>query len=397
MKYLLLFSSIISILFDQPNLGAGLAIEDDSPPPMVCLADDYDEGDEYECLVEPYNDSPQYILLSTDILPYSPLLVRSPSPELAVVPYNYAQITSDKARVFSSLESAVEGDNVKRIIWKGYKYVSYNEMTFVNGKTFYNIGNGEWMRSADLSANVQPTRFMGVEVIKPPENKFGWVLFNNQTYREPGYNYSKYTGKWLERHQIIQVYETREVNGYEWYLVAPNQWVEQRKVALIDPRPKTPHGIENGRWIEINLFEQTLAVFEHRRLVYGTLVTSGSRAFYTRPGLFKIWDKLEVTNMQGGDSGSADVYYLEDVPWTMYFDQARGLHGEYWHDHLGYQSSHGCVNLSFVDAHWLFDWAEEGDWVYVWDPSGKTPVVPSLFSQLIEEQEKADTNFVPPE
>jgi lipoprotein-anchoring transpeptidase ErfK/SrfK len=75
----------------------------------------------------------------------------------------------------------------------------------------------------------------------------------------------------------------------------------------------------------------------------------------------------------------SDYYYLEDVPWTMYFDQARALHGAYWHNGFGVATSRGCVNLSPGDAQWLFHWAEEGDWVYVWDPSGETPTDPALY------------------
>ena len=40
---------------------------------------------------------------------------------------------------------------------------------------------------------------------------------------------------------------------------------------------------------------------------------------------------------------------------------------------LAIPQSHGCVNLSPGDAHWLYDWAEVGDYVYVFDPSGQTP------------------------
>jgi lipoprotein-anchoring transpeptidase ErfK/SrfK len=75
----------------------------------------------------------------------------------------------------------------------------------------------------------------------------------------------------------------------------------------------------------------------------------------------------------------SDAYYLEDVPWTMYFDEARALHGAYWHNGYGYPRSHGCVNLSPGDARWLYEWAELGDWVYVHDPSGLTPTDPSLY------------------
>jgi lipoprotein-anchoring transpeptidase ErfK/SrfK len=46
---------------------------------------------------------------------------------------------------------------------------------------------------------------------------------------------------------------------------------------------------------------------------------------------------------------------------------------------MGYKQSHGCVNMAIIDARWVFDWAELGDWVYVWDPSGETPTDPDLF------------------
>jgi len=79
------------------------------------------------------------------------------------------------------------------------------------------------------------------------------------------------------------------------------------------------------------------------------------------------------------EADRSDFYYLEDVPWTMYFDQARALHGAYWRQWFGWPGTHGCVNLTIGDARWLYDWAVEGDWVYVWDPSGETPSDPSLY------------------
>ena len=80
-----------------------------------------------------------------------------------------------------------------------------------------------------------------------------------------------------------------------------------------------------------------------------------------------------------GERNTSNFYYLENVPWTMYFDKARALHGAYWRARMGYPQSHGCVNLTPGDAHWLFDWAKIGDWVYVHDPSGQTPTDPSFY------------------
>ena len=80
-------------------------------------------------------------------------------------------------------------------------------------------------------------------------------------------------------------------------------------------------------------------------------------------------------------TGKVDYYLLENVPWTMYYDGPRAMHGAYWRAMFGYEQPHGCVNLSIGDSHWLYDWAVVGDWVYVWDPSGKTPTDPEFYKE----------------
>jgi lipoprotein-anchoring transpeptidase ErfK/SrfK len=126
-----------------------------------------------------------------------------------------------------------------------------------------------------------------------------------------------------------------------------------------------PPGVPSGAaWIDINLFEQTLAAYVGDRMVYATLVSSGLPGWNTPPGLFEIWNKVLAGKMSGAD-GRPDYYFLEDVPWTLYFNQDVALHGAYWHDGFGYQHSHGCVNLAPLDARWLFEWAPEAAWVQV--------------------------------
>lgn len=51
-------------------------------------------------------------------------------------------------------------------------------------------------------------------------------------------------------------------------------------------------------------------------------------------------------------------YVLRDVPYIQYFAQGYALHGAYWHDVFGTPRSHGCINLSPVDAHRVFLWTE---------------------------------------
>jgi hypothetical protein len=188
------------------------------------------------------------------------------------------------------------------------------------------------------------------------------------------------TGQQILRETPIQIYDIVEAEGMEWFMIAPGQWMpwQDARRVRIDTTP--PEGVTGNRWISVNLHDQTIAVYENNRLVFATLIASGGEPFFTRPGLFQIYQKKPLETMQGAfEANRSDFYYLEDVPWTMYFDQARALHGAYWRAWYGFPGTHGCVNLSIGDSAWLFDWAQEGDWVYVWDPSGKTPTDPSLY------------------
>ena len=48
---------------------------------------------------------------------------------------------------------------------------------------------------------------------------------------------------------------------------------------------------------------------------------------------------------------------LRDVPWVQYFKGGYALHAAYWHDDFGRGRSHGCVNLSPIDARYAFFWS----------------------------------------
>ncbi len=55
--------------------------------------------------------------------------------------------------------------------------------------------------------------------------------------------------------------------------------------------------------------------------------------------------------------GAGD-FELRDVPWIQYFAAGYAIHGAYWHDVFGTPRSHGCVNLSPVDARIVFAWTD---------------------------------------
>ena len=304
--------------------------------------------------------------------PPRPLSVRKPDFNLTQLPYRYFHLADDYVPVLDSPAGNETGTSYA----PGFVYVSYIDRVDTGRGIYYMLPGGGWIigkgaRVSEISA------YQGLEFKSTPFNAFGWAFEYIPIKLAPGY-YTAESGSFLNPFtDMFQVYDTVNVDGADWNLIGPNQWVEARKVAVVTPAAAPPEGVTNGRWIDVNLAEQTLAVYDNNQLVFATVIASGLEPFWTRPGLFQIYQKKEVETMRNSDP--TDFYYLDNVPWTMYFDKARALHGAYWRTRFGYPQSHGCVNLSVGDSHWLYNWAHEGDWVYVHDPSGLTPTDPALY------------------
>jgi lipoprotein-anchoring transpeptidase ErfK/SrfK len=318
------------------------------------------------------------VLASKDT-PSGPLPASQPDPALSQLPYYYLRVTRADAPLFTSLEAAVAGEPVYRTLETGFDYVTYIDYAEVDGKEYFMIAPGIWMQGTGMSPIATPS-FQSLEFWETPGNDFGWVLFTIESKRTPGLTQEDYTGLVYNRYEILQIFDVQQASGMEWYLIGPDEWIEGRQIARVTPNPTPPEGVDGDRWIEVNLQEQTLAIYDQRQLVFAALVSSGIPGAWTQPGLFQIYLIKETEVMSGAFTADrSDYYYLEDVPWTMYFDQARALHGTYWHNGFGVPRSRGCINLSPGDAQWIFNWVEEGDWVYVWDPSGETPTDPSIY------------------
>jgi hypothetical protein len=310
-----------------------------------------------------------------------------PDSSLTYVDIRYGEVVRQNAPVYASLEDAVKKKNVVRKIDSPYSFISYTDEAVVEGKRYYMVDFGGWMTANDISRIGTPSLFQGRLFSNTPERSFGWISFPILTKRTPGFAVDDYTTHGVYRYEEVQIYATEVVDGIEWYMIGPDEWIPekrdwQRIVGRVMVNPNPPEGVDNGRWIEVNLKDQTVAVYDQGELVFATLVASGIEPFWTQPGLFQIYQKHDSTPMRGAfEADRSDAYYLEDVPWTMYYDEARALHGAYWHNGFGTPRSHGCVNMSVGDSRWLYDWADVGDWVYVWDPSGETPVDPDQYGE----------------
>lgn len=385
------FSQILTVLFlilsqnPASPVSAEMALPpEDNSGAVLCLPGVYFESPDNCAPLGPSETLTRMAQMGLDY-PLRPLPASKPSPDLNTLPYRYYKVDANTGTGFyPSLESAIAKQGASRILPSGrLLYVVYNSRIDTDKQgTYFLLPSGNYMPGDGSTAQVASS-FQGLEFHATPRNAFGWVISPSgapvlrQPNRLANINPPIRT---LARFEVVQVYSLQNIEGVEWALIGPDEWVENRHIGIVTPNNAPPDGVTNSRWIDVNLAEQTLAVYDDSRMVFATLITTGVEPFYTRPGLFQVYQKKEIETMQGSfEADRSDFYYLENVPWTMYFDKARALHGAYWGTLFGYSASHGCVNLSVGDSHWLFQWANEGDWVWVHDPSGETPTDPAFY------------------
>ncbi len=273
-----------------------------------------------------------------------------------ILPYEYAEVTGQPAKVYPAPSADPASTRPVRTLDGGFIWVSLESpAVFRAGSlSWYYINPGEYVLSERLTKRPVST-FKGLDFSKTTlKENCGWVVLDTVTSRKPGRE-EYIDGEYLDKHVLVRILETRLIDGRKWLKLGENKWVAGSRVALIT-RPERPSEIPPGvKWIDINLYEQVLQAFDGDIPVYATLVSSGLPEFETPTGLFRIWGKVKMAKMGGGQKGE-DYYFLEDVPYHMYFHQGYAIHGAYWHDNFGIKQSHGCVNIAPRDAYWLFDW-----------------------------------------
>ena len=318
------------------------------------------------------------ILDTTDLTNYS-----RPDPLLNVINANYYLVNKQTGtKFYNSLDDAQDKANAVEVINPGSLiYVTYTDRIETKRGTYFLLPSGMYM-PGDGSAVSVATPFPGIVINSQPTHPFGFIFTDVSVYPFPNESYANRAVATLQPmgtdYPVVEILATMRIRGENWHMIGPNEWIPGRGIAMVTPRTNAPEGVTDGNWIDVDLAEQSLAVYQDNKMIYATVMASGAEPMFTRPGLFQIYDKKESETMTG-ERNSPEYYYLENVPWTMYFDKARALHGAYWRARLGFPQSHGCVNLYPGDAHWLFNWAKVGTWVNVYDSTGKTPTDPNFY------------------
>ncbi|MBI4175269.1 L,D-transpeptidase/peptidoglycan binding protein [Candidatus Berkelbacteria bacterium] len=143
--------------------------------------------------------------------------------------------------------------------------------------------------------------------------------------------------------------------------------IEERTVVP----PFTP-GLYAGKYVEINLSEQTLYQWEGQTLLASFTVSTGKWSAPTPQGVLYIKNHIPYAYSRkydlympywlglarDPDGGGYEGYGIHELP------EWRGGRKE-GENHLGTPVSHGCIRLGIGPAEAIYTWAEEGMPVYI--------------------------------
>ena len=179
---------------------------------------------------------------------------------------------------------------------------------------------------------------------------------------------------------VLKVSTTTQIDGKDWYKIQFDEGlrfperVTQDWYVAADPESVklfedggdsvlTPGAtITTNKRIEVNLTTEMLYAYDGDTLFMQDPISTGLELTPTPTGTFSVYKKTPSRYMQGPIVGVSDQYYdLPGVPWDLYFTKNGAvIHGAYWHNQFGHPWSHGCVNLSPLEAERLYMWADIG-------------------------------------
>jgi lipoprotein-anchoring transpeptidase ErfK/SrfK len=290
------------------------------------------------------------------------------------LPFHYVMVLvkeGDKIPMWATLEDLKRGAEPERQLEKGdtiavdkpYKWEDQQYWISVEGKVLPQKGTGQMGGGSE---------WHGVAIEDGLEKLFGWVTPDTLGVYETPPPAGAKTPKaplTIARRARVEIAEEQTVGKKRWLRVTATPpaadaagqpstvtgWVSADGVNEVRKleRPSTVSASAD-KWIDVDLGEQVLVAYENDKPVFATLISSG-RAIATPMGTYPVWAKASAITMKNQpyeDKG----YFVNKVPWSTFFQWHNAIHGAYWHDRFGVPKSHGCVNVSPLDAKHIFDW-----------------------------------------
>lgn len=156
----------------------------------------------------------------------------------------------------------------------------------------------------------------------------------------------------------------RTISDMRFWATSDGRWVRHADITMLRRRDKYPEFAQGTqKWADISIVTGTMVLYEGKKPVYATLCSVGQDRFgnpetsaSTQMGTFALTGKY-VTTSTAGTKPFADDLDVLDVPWAHTMESGQMIHGATWHNRFGIEHGPGNIQLSPVDAAYLFRWA----------------------------------------
>ncbi len=248
---------------------------------------------------------------------------------------------------YPSLRRLAKGATRWLRVLAGFQVRSYR---FIGRRSFVHTATGGWVAASDTRP-APGTKLVGVDLAQGGrELPFAFALTDKaKLWKKKGPDLAP-SDQTLDRYAAVRIRQKVMVAGQCYLELLSGKLLACRDAALADQPPPPPVGIgPQDQWLDLDGKQKILYARKGASVVRVMLVSTG-RA--TPSGLFGVKEKwlfLTLYHRYG-----KHAYYLENVPFVIFFWKGFAFHEAYWHDGFGVTESHGCINLSPTDARWVF-------------------------------------------
>jgi hypothetical protein len=273
------------------------------------------------------------------------------------LPFRYAMILVDEGStvpMWASVADLHAQAEPERQLGRGDTIALRPDLEIVDGVKYYVTIDGKVVPVSGSHLVENYSQWQGVVLDDSTHLPFGWVTPDKATvYDAPG------GGKvdQVLRRERLDILEDQTIGKTRWVRVGDARWLKAGSLNEVRKIDRPINTGEHAQWFDVDLGEQVVVAYRNDKPVYATLTSSGREPNHTPRGNYPIWGKVASITMKSQEYDDVQ-YYVNHVPWVMFFQAHNALHGAYWHDRFGSTKSHGCANLAPRDAKYLFDWLE---------------------------------------
>jgi hypothetical protein len=253
--------------------------------------------------------------------------------------------------MWKNLDSLKAGEEPERQLERGDSVAVRPLAVNVGEDSYYVAIDGRVVPIHGTFSLKNLSEWQGVVINEQTHLPFGWVTPKNGTvYDAPGGNKLADT---VAKRTRVDILEEQQLGSARWLRIGDGRWMKADHINEVRKIDRPASAMGNPQWFDVDLGEQVVVAYRGDKPEYATLTSSGREPNHTPRGDYPIWGKVTAITMKSQEYDDK-AYYVDRVPWVMFFQAHNALHGAYWHDRFGIEHGAGSFELSPPDAARVF-------------------------------------------